>query len=83
MVFLIIDYSFFKVSNLMNIFLFEVLSEGDFVPSIYKLILPVMIKNFNLPKNHKKRIIIVGAGFAGLKLARMMARSKFKFIYFF
>ena len=37
-----------------------------------------MIKNFNLPRNNKKRVIIVGAGFAGLKLARLLADSKFQ-----
>jgi NADH dehydrogenase len=37
-----------------------------------------MGKNFNLPKNNKKRIIIIGAGFAGLKMARMLAGSKFQ-----
>jgi len=37
-----------------------------------------MKKNFNLPKNNKKRIIIVGAGFAGLKMARRLKKSKFQ-----
>jgi len=37
-----------------------------------------MTNNFNLPKNNKKRIVIVGAGFAGLKMARLLARSKYQ-----
>ncbi|MCL3781473.1 NAD(P)/FAD-dependent oxidoreductase [Prolixibacteraceae bacterium JC049] len=35
---------------------------------------------FNLPDNNKKRIVIVGAGFAGLKLARKLAKSPFQVV---
>lgn len=36
--------------------------------------------NFNLPRNGKQRVIIVGAGFAGLKLAMRLAGSKFQVV---
>ena len=39
-----------------------------------------MNHNFNLPVNSKKRIIIIGAGFAGLKLARKLANSKYQVV---
>lgn len=39
-----------------------------------------MENNFNLPHNNKQRIVIVGAGFAGLKLSRMLAGSKFQVV---
>jgi len=35
---------------------------------------------FNLPVNSKKRIVIIGAGFAGLKLARNLANSKYQVV---
>lgn len=35
---------------------------------------------YNLPNNGKKRIIIIGAGFAGLKLARKLAKSPFQIV---
>ncbi len=35
---------------------------------------------FNLPVNDKKRIIIIGAGFAGLKLARKLGNSKYQVV---
>jgi NADH dehydrogenase len=35
---------------------------------------------FNLPENGKERIVIVGAGFAGLKLARSLAGSKYQVV---
>ncbi|MGE4289309.1 MAG: NAD(P)/FAD-dependent oxidoreductase, partial [Salinivirgaceae bacterium] len=35
---------------------------------------------FNLPQNGKKRIVIVGAGFAGLKLARKLAGSIYQVV---
>ena len=39
-----------------------------------------MENNFNLPKNGKERIVIVGGGFAGLKLARLLAASKYQVV---
>jgi NADH dehydrogenase len=39
-----------------------------------------MNQNYNLPRNNKKRIIIVGAGFGGLKLARLLAGSKYQVV---
>ena len=39
-----------------------------------------MENNFNLPINGKKRIVIVGAGFAGLKMARMLSGSKYQVV---
>jgi NADH dehydrogenase len=39
-----------------------------------------MNNNFNLPENGKKRIVIIGAGFAGLKLARKLANSPFQVV---
>ncbi len=39
-----------------------------------------MKNNFNLPKNNKKRVVIVGAGFAGLKLARKLRDSVFQVV---
>ncbi len=39
-----------------------------------------MEKNFNLPQNGKKRIIIIGGGFAGLKMARLLASSPFQVV---
>ena len=38
------------------------------------------MNNFNLPQNGKKRIVIVGAGFAGLKLAKQLAGSRFQLV---
>lgn len=40
----------------------------------------MMENNFNLPKNDKKRIVIIGAGFGGLKLARELAHSDFQIV---
>lgn len=39
-----------------------------------------MKNGFNLPNNGKKRVIIIGAGFAGLKLARKMAGSQYQVV---
>lgn len=39
-----------------------------------------MKNNFNLPQNNKKRVIIVGAGFAGLKMARILRKSPFQVV---
>jgi NADH dehydrogenase len=39
-----------------------------------------MENNFNLPNNGKRRVVIVGAGFAGLKLARKLAKSSFQVV---
>ncbi|WP_066632935.1 NAD(P)/FAD-dependent oxidoreductase [Labilibacter marinus] len=39
-----------------------------------------MENSFNLPNNGKKRVIIIGAGFAGLKLARNLAKSAFQVV---
>ena len=39
-----------------------------------------MENNFNLPRNDKPRIVIIGAGFAGLKLARLLAKSKYQVV---
>jgi len=39
-----------------------------------------MENNFNLPKNKKKRVIIVGAGFAGLKLAQKLKESLYQVV---
>jgi NADH dehydrogenase len=39
-----------------------------------------MKNSFNLPNNGKKRIVIIGAGFAGLKLARRLAKSSFQVV---
>lgn len=38
------------------------------------------MNQFNLPANGKKRIIIVGAGFAGLKLAQKLAKSDYQIV---
>jgi len=38
------------------------------------------MNNFNLPRNGKKRIVIVGAGFAGLKLAMRLSRSRYQVV---
>jgi len=38
------------------------------------------MENFNLPHDGKKRIIIVGAGFGGLKLAMRLSGSKFQVV---
>lgn len=35
---------------------------------------------FNLPRNNKKRVVIIGAGFAGIKLARLLAKSTFQVV---
>jgi NADH dehydrogenase len=35
---------------------------------------------FNVPETDQPRLVIVGAGFAGLKLARLMARSKYQIV---
>lgn len=48
------------------------------IQEIKSITLSLMIKNFNLPKNNKKRVIIVGAGFAGLQMARRLADSKYQ-----
>ncbi len=39
-----------------------------------------MENTFNLPQNGKQRIIIIGAGFAGLKLARKLAKSNYQVV---
>ena len=39
-----------------------------------------MKNTFNLPVNGKERIIIIGAGFAGLKLARLLTGSKYQVV---
>lgn len=39
-----------------------------------------MNNQYNLPRNNKKRIVIVGAGFAGLKLARRLAGSRYQVV---
>ncbi len=39
-----------------------------------------MENSFNLPENGKKRMVIIGAGFAGLKLARKLAKSPFQIV---
>lgn len=39
-----------------------------------------MENNFNLPRNNKERIVIIGAGFAGLKLSRLLAGSRFQVV---
>nr|WP_319400792.1 NAD(P)/FAD-dependent oxidoreductase [uncultured Carboxylicivirga sp.] len=39
-----------------------------------------MENNFNLPQNNKKRVVIVGAGFAGLKLAQKLRKSDFQVV---
>jgi NADH dehydrogenase len=40
----------------------------------------MMKDNFNLPRNGKKRIVIIGAGFAGLKLSMQLAGSKYQVV---
>ena len=35
---------------------------------------------FNLPRNNKKRVVIIGAGFAGIKVARLLAKSDFQVV---
>jgi NADH dehydrogenase len=35
---------------------------------------------FNIPETGQERIVIVGAGFAGLKLARLLAKSKYQVV---
>ncbi|MCT4590179.1 MAG: NAD(P)/FAD-dependent oxidoreductase [Carboxylicivirga sp.] len=39
-----------------------------------------MENNINLPRNNKKRIVIIGAGFAGLKLARKLSGSPYQVV---
>ncbi len=39
-----------------------------------------MKNSFNLPDNGKKRVVIIGAGFAGLKLARNLADSPYQVV---
>lgn len=39
-----------------------------------------MSNSFNLPVNGKKRVIIIGAGFAGLKLARKLGGSPYQVV---
>ncbi len=39
-----------------------------------------MDKNYNLPVNGKERIVIIGAGFAGLKLARYLRHSPYQVV---
>ncbi|MCU4176855.1 NAD(P)/FAD-dependent oxidoreductase [Carboxylicivirga sp. N1Y90] len=39
-----------------------------------------MKNSFNLPQNKKKRVVIIGAGFAGLKLARKLINSPFQVV---
>ncbi|WP_430816942.1 NAD(P)/FAD-dependent oxidoreductase [Carboxylicivirga sp. RSCT41] len=39
-----------------------------------------MENNFNLPRNNKKRVVIIGAGFAGLKLARKLSASAYQVV---
>ncbi|SMO93077.1 NADH dehydrogenase [Saccharicrinis carchari] len=39
-----------------------------------------MSNSFNLPVNGKKRVIIIGAGFAGLKLARKLGSSGYQVV---
>jgi len=39
-----------------------------------------MENNFNLPRNNKKRIVIIGAGFAGLKMAQKLSDSVFQVV---
>ncbi len=39
-----------------------------------------MENNFNLPRNNKKRVVIIGAGFAGLKLARKLSGSPYQVV---
>ena len=36
--------------------------------------------SFNIPKSDKKRVIIVGGGFGGLKLANKLKRSNFQVV---
>ena len=38
------------------------------------------MQTFNPPENGKERVVIVGAGFAGLKLARSLAGSKYQVV---
>ena len=38
------------------------------------------MNQYNLPRNGKKRVVIVGAGFAGLKLARKLAKSVYQVV---
>lgn len=37
-------------------------------------------KRYNIPLNGKKRVLIIGAGFAGLKLAKELTNSKFQVV---
>ena len=39
-----------------------------------------MENNFNLPRNNKKRVVIIGAGFAGLKLACKLSGSEYQIV---
>ncbi|WP_289053360.1 NAD(P)/FAD-dependent oxidoreductase [Carboxylicivirga marina] len=39
-----------------------------------------MENNFNLPRNNKKRIVIIGAGFGGLKLAQKLSGSPYQVV---
>ena len=36
--------------------------------------------NLNIPKAHKKRIVIVGAGFGGIELAKRLSKSDFQIV---
>ena len=36
--------------------------------------------SFNLPKTDKKRVVIVGGGFGGLKLANKLKNSQFQVV---
>ncbi len=45
-----------------------------------EIALPIMENNFNLPRNNKKRVVIIGAGFAGLKLARRLSGSAYQVV---
>ena len=36
--------------------------------------------SFNLPKTDKKRVVIVGGGFGGLKLANKLCKSNFQVV---
>lgn len=36
--------------------------------------------SFNIPKSEKKRVVIVGGGFGGLKLANKLKKSNFQVV---